>query len=470
MMLDLLFAFGLLLTPASQLRIAGLPVGPGELCLFIWVTLVLGREAALFRFHVTPALSRLLLFWLLFVLAQSLGTLAAKLIGDEHDPQWFLHDVMAYPLLAAISCLSVIGPNPRPRLRRIAWLLCALGSPVIAAQLADAWGFYSLPSVDPMWWDQFRGWSSNPHQLAVLCMVLGFLSLHLAETATTNGARVAALACAIIPAYTGRQTGSDSFSLIFVLAGPMFMAFKCRTWLFARAQQTTLRSAFAWTVVLAFPLIVISIAPLAYSISVEAKELAKAMARDNPEQTREKTELRFELWEQAVRRGLQSGSLGLGPGPHLEIPKSIISSRQIDMGHPDFVEHPKASFVPNFEAHNTILDLFTQGGLLLVLSVMGLVATAFRDAYRSGQAGLPSLLCGVCLYAVATFLLRHPIFWFVIAICLVAEPAPAGQRRSLAVGETLRFQARSARARAYPVSRPSLGIKYGAGELGPSSI
>ncbi|MBR0688290.1 O-antigen ligase domain-containing protein [Bradyrhizobium manausense] len=466
MILDLLFAFGLLLTPASQLRLAGLPVGPGELCLFVWVTLVLGREATLLRFHLTPALSRLLLFWSLFVLAQSLGTLTAKMIGDEHDPEWFLHDVMAYPLLAAVSCLSLVGSDPGARLRRITWLLCGLGSPVIAAQLADAWGFYDLPSVDPLWWDQFRGWSSNPHQLAVLCMVLGFLSLHLAETVTTTGARIGALACAIIPTYAGRLTGSDSFTLILVLAGPIFVAFKCRTWLFSRA-QTSFRSSFAWLIALALPLIVISIAPLAYSIAVEARDLAKSMARENPEQTREKTELRFELWEQAIRRGLESGSLGLGPGPHLEIPQSIVASRQMNMAHPEFVEHPKPSFVPNFEAHNTMLDLFTQGGLLLVLSFVGLVASAFWSAYRSGQAGLPALLCGLCIYAIATFLLRHPIFWFVIAICLVAEPIATGQRQSSPAGKGLRGHAR----RASPLfSRPRLGFEYGARRQGPGSI
>ncbi|MGY0575730.1 O-antigen ligase family protein [Bradyrhizobium sp. RDM12] len=463
MILDFLFAVGLLLTPASQLRLAGLPVGPGELCLFMWVILVLGREAARLRLLLTPALSRLLVFWSLFVLAQSLGTLTAKLIGDQHDSEWFIHDVMAYPLLAAISCLSVFGPHPEARLRRITWLLCGLGTPVIVAQLADAWGLYDLPSVDPMWWDQFRGWSSNPHQLAVLCMVLGFLSLHLAETSTRVGPRMGALACAIIPVYTGRITGSDSFTLIFVLAGPIFLAFKCRTWLFSRARQISFRSAVAWVIVLALPGLVISMAPLAYSIAVEASDLAKSMARDNPEQTKEKTELRFELWSQAVRRGVESGMLGLGPGPHLDIPNSIVSARKLDTVHPDFVEHPKPSFVPNFEAHNTILDLFTQGGLLIVLSFVWLVATAFRSAYATGQAGLPTLLCGLCIYAIATFLLRHPIFWFVIAVCLTAEPMPAGQLRSIARGNALRGHARLANAwdrflrprPAYGTSQPS---------------
>lgn len=467
MILDALFAFGLLLTPASQLRVAGLPVGPGELCLIIWVILVLGREAARGRLLLTPTLSRLLMFWLLFALAQTIGTLTAKLIGDDHDPVWFLHDVMAYPLLAAISCLSVVGPNPGPRLRRITWLLCGFGTPVVLAQLADAWGLYDIPSVDPLWWDQFRGWSSNPHQLAVLCMVLGILSLHLAETSRRLGARIGALACAIIPVYTGRLTGSDSFTLILVLAGPILLTLKCRTWLFSRARQISFGSALAWVIVLALPGAVISMAPLAYSIAVEASDLAKSMARENPEQTREKTELRFALWSQAIRRGVESGMLGLGPGPHLEIPPSIVSARNMDTVHPDFVEHPQPAFVPNFEAHNTMLDLFTQGGLLIILSFVWLVVTAFKSAYATGQAGLPTLLCGLFIYAIATFILRHPIFWFVISVCLVAEPMPANRLLSIARGNAPRGLARPANAWSRSVARPR--AVYGASQLGSRS-
>jgi hypothetical protein len=461
MILDVLFALGLLLTPASQLRFAGLPVGPGEICLLIWMVLILGRETARLGPPLTPALSRLLIFWSLFAIAQSLGTLTAKVIGDEHDPEWFMHDVMAYPLLAAISCLSVFEPHARARLRRISWILCALGTPIVAAQLANAWGLIDISSVDPLWWDQFRGWSSNPHQLAVLCMVLGILSLHLAETATRLGTRIAAVACAIVPVYAGRLTGSDSFTLILVAAGPIFIAFKFRTWLLSRAPSITFRSAFAWMVVLALPLALLSAAPLAYSIAVEAEGLAKAMARENPEQTEEKTSLRFELWGQAIMRGLESGSLGLGPGPHLEIPHSIVSQRQMDTQHPEFVEHPKPKFVPNFEAHNTLLDLFTQGGLIVVLSFIWIVAAAFWAAYQTGQAGLPTLLCGLCIYAVATFILRHPIFWFVIALCLVARPKPVGRLRSVTGGNAVGGIVRLLVAPRGVLSRSQLRVGHG---------
>src|SRR6266436_8883377 len=120
MMLDVLFAIGLLLSPASQLRPAGAPIGPGEICLVIWIALMLGRETISRGPQFTPALSRLVLFWLLFAVAQSIGTLAGFAIGDVQDSSLFMHDVMAYPLLAAISTLSVVGPGAASRLHRVA--------------------------------------------------------------------------------------------------------------------------------------------------------------------------------------------------------------------------------------------------------------------------------------------------------------------------------------------------------------
>jgi hypothetical protein len=43
---DALMAVGLLLTTATQLRLPGSPLGPGEVCLVIWIALTLIRKHA----------------------------------------------------------------------------------------------------------------------------------------------------------------------------------------------------------------------------------------------------------------------------------------------------------------------------------------------------------------------------------------------------------------------------------------
>jgi hypothetical protein len=411
---DLLLVLGILLSTASQLRPAG------EICLVIWIGLMLGREAVQLGPQFTPALSRLAVFWLLFVVAQSIGTLAGFAIGDVHDQSLFMHDVMAYPLLAAISMLCVVGTDAQARLHRVAWLLVTVGSATLALQLVQAWGWIGKGSIDPWYWDRFRGWSENPNQLAILCAVLGLLSLHLADVASSTAARIAALGAAVLPIYVGRLTKGDTFSLVLIAAGPIFVALKLRTWLLSHQPGLTVRSAGAWIAVLALPLLLVSVVPFGGSIGVGAQEVFGDMAKGDQQDTKKTAEIRLQTWRQALDRGLESGMLGLGPGPHLPIPASIRAGRQESSGEPRDLEHPKVNGTPNFEAHNTLLDIFTQGGLIAVLSLVWLVSATFLLTYRTRLDGLTVLLCGLMIFSVFHLIVRHPAFWFSIAICLVA--------------------------------------------------
>src|SRR5487761_1467992 len=254
-LLDILFAFGLVLSPSSQLRIAGIPVGPGEICLSVWLVLMLGRTVMQRGPVATPALSRMMVFWLLFAIALSVGTITGFALDDQHDPVWFLHDAIAYPFLAAVSCLSVVGPNAEQRFRRVAWLLIVMGTGSLALQLADAWGYVGIPHTDPWYWNRFRGWSENPEQLALLCAALAFVSLHVIETATKLRRKLVAVACAILAIYVGRLTWTDTFTIVLLAAGPIFVLLKLKAWLHSSERKMPLRSAVAWIAILALPLI-----------------------------------------------------------------------------------------------------------------------------------------------------------------------------------------------------------------------
>lgn len=422
---DLLLVLGILLSTASQLRPAG------EICLVIWIGLMLGREAARLGPQFTPALSRLVIFWLLFAVAQGIGTLTGFAIGDVHDQSLFMHDAMAYPLLAIISMLCVVGTDAGPRLHRVAWLLVTVGSATLALQVVQAWGWIGMGSIDPWYWDRMRGWSENPNQLAILCAVLGLLSLHLADVATSTPARIAAIGSAVLPIYVGRLTKADTFGLVLVMAGPIFIALKLRTWLLSRQPALTVRSASAWIAIVALPLLLASVVPLGSSLAVDAEGIIDDMAKGTQQDTNKTVEIRLQAWQQAIDRGIESGLLGLGPGPHLPIPPSILAGRQDSSGEPKYLEHPKVNGTPNFEAHNTLLDILTQGGLMAVLSLVWLVAGAFLLTYRTRLDGLTVLLCGLTIFSIFHLIVRHPSFWFAIAVCLVAaesrKAAPARQ-------------------------------------------
>jgi O-antigen ligase len=422
LMREMLLALGLLLSSESQLRLGSLPLGPGEICLVIWIFLIPRREVVwlarplLTTVFSKTAFSKLLVFWLLFALAQIVGTLTGFAIGDEHDSDLFLHDALAYPLLATVSCLSVVGPEAGPRLRRVAWDLAALGSATLAPQLAAAWGLFQIHGLDPWYWDRFRGWSQSPNQLGLLCAVLGFVCLHLAETAARLNGRIAAAACAILPIYVGRLSGSDAFTMALLAAGPIFVAFKLWTWMLSE-KGVTLGFTFAWLGLLVMALTI----PVVLMFPGEAQRFALGFAKNGGVEVNQEAELRLDSWHDAWRRGLESRMLGLGPGPHLKIPASLLAARLVETDDPLYNEHPKLSSAPNFEAHNTLLDLFTQGGLLAVLSLVWLTATALFNSYKARLAGLFALLCGLSIYGMTGLYVRHPIFWFAIAFCLAAE-------------------------------------------------
>ena len=108
--------------------------------------------------------------------------------------------------------------------------------------------------------------------------------------------------------------------------------------------------------------------------------------------------------------------MGLGPGPHLEIPADVLRrSKNAPVG----VDRPKYGLAPNFEAHNTVLDLFMQGGLLVLLVCGWLTGTALLGTYSAKLDALTALLCGFAIFGAFHFIFRHPIVWVAFVFCLI---------------------------------------------------
>jgi hypothetical protein len=153
------------------------------------------------------------------------------------------------------------------------------------------------------------------------------------------------------------------------------------------------------------------------------------MAKGNEADSEQTAAIRFHAWRDALRRGVDSGMLGLGPGPHLDIPFVLIEGRMGPSDDPKDIEHPDISGIPNFEAHNTLLDLFTQCGLIGVLSVVWLFGISLLGTIRAKLDGLTTMLCGVAVFSIFHLIVRHPIFWFMVSLSLVA--ADTVRRRSV---------------------------------------
>ncbi|MBV8912430.1 MAG: hypothetical protein JOZ05_05225 [Acetobacteraceae bacterium] len=412
--MNALIAIALLLTSATQFRLGGLPVGPGEICLAIWIGLSLFRGAP----PLSPAFARMSLFWVLLTFAECIGTLNGYAMGDHHDTGLFLHDAMAFPFVGAVGCLLLTEPGAEVRLRRVAWTLLVLAAGSLTLQLGAAWDVLSLPFVEPWFGDRFRGWSNNSNQLAFFCAVLVLVGLHLADDAQRARGRLGAVLCLTPIIIVGRLTKTDSFTFALLASVPVFLVLKLRAWIVAPASGPTPRPIIRILAVLGLPLLIVSFGPLAVSASGSPEQLVMGFMKGGGKEAAGETNLRLELWGEAIDRGLQAHMLGLGPGPHLPVPWSIVAVRTRESS-PDVDPHPTLGDAPNFEAHNTFFDLFTQGGLIADVTLVWLIASAFLISYRAHAAGLSALVCGLLVFSLTNFTLREPMFWFGMALALV---------------------------------------------------
>src|SRR5215217_5750530 len=117
-----LLAFSLVLTTASQLRVPGIPLGFGEVCLGMWAGLALLHVLTSDSVSNRRALLPLGTFWICFAFSLSIGTCQA-LLFQKLDPGSMLHDTFAYFVVAVFSCLMAATMKADRALRRLLWLL-----------------------------------------------------------------------------------------------------------------------------------------------------------------------------------------------------------------------------------------------------------------------------------------------------------------------------------------------------------
>lgn len=398
-----LLALGLVLGTASQLRLPGVPLGIGEVCLVVWLGLASLHVLTSSKICNPTALLWLLAFWAFFIFIQSFGAFLALLRPEIIDPDLVVHDIFAYLLVAAVTCLVAATMRPEGTLRQSLWFLIGFWIIAMAAQLALGWGYFSISSVNPWYWDRFRGWSENPNQLAIYCAVLTPLSLHMALTAKRFGRLVAGLSC-IATFVVGRLTKSDTFLISMSLSIPLFTALRLRSWLTSTEHRRRLRFAAAAIAMIAIVPLSLSLLPYGVATANDVEGLAAGMMKDRGgEATKATANLRLSLWQDALHAGLESGSLGLGPGPHLEKPTGIT-----DKGVPLPVE-----------AHSTLLDVFTQSGLLGVLAIFSLLAGTLMLLLRARLDALAVLIFALAIFSISHFILRHPTVWFAVTLGLV---------------------------------------------------
>ncbi len=404
-MTSVLLGLGLAIYPSTQLRLGGLPLGPGELVLISWLMIAILRLVFSGGVRANAALARVATFWAVLILSLCAG----MFLGLSREPflYWtgILHDLFAYLLLSSLAMMMSVDLAADRRRRTAVWSLVCFASVSMLLQIADGWGISFLPGVDPWFYDRLRGWSLDPNQLGFFCVLTMMLGIFLLETEPVlRASRVlVALTAIAIAATTGVLTKSDTFTVALMASSSVYVVLKSSTWLRTVKMGPTLRGATVVLGLMSLPLAVASAAPF-WSAAVERVEdqSAAVYAEDG------QGDLRFHLWAEAWERGIEAGLVGYGPGPHL-------TSKSWKRPPPY-----------KFEAHNTSLDLFTQGGVVALGAFAWICATSFLAAWRDSRPALAALTISLAVFSMFHFVVRHPLFWIGIVVCLLET-----QRRAL---------------------------------------
>ncbi|TPO08151.1 polymerase [Mesorhizobium sp. B1-1-5] len=409
MIRDVLLAGGVAMAYASQLEIPGAPFGISELLLAVWILISIGRVLAGGRLEATPALSIFAAFWGIMAFALGLGLIVGMLTSVQYMDAP-VHDMIAYLLLAFVTCLLAADPQADRHLRRTAWWVIVIANACFVFQLALGFGLLHQSGVNPWFWDRFTGWSDNPNQLALYCALFGPLALYLSMTTSNMVARTFGIVSIVLIIYVGRLTKSDTYLLTIVITGLVFLMLRVRRWVAVGGRVTLGRQISLLLLLALFPL-AISATPYVLAETSTVENFAKSLTKgEGGEATAETANLRINIWTNALGKGLGSASLGLGPGPHVD--RSVVTKEFIDLP---------------FEAHSTLLDLYTQGGILAVLALLWILGIAAISAWRARLDALVALVLSIGIFGFPHLVIRHPIVWFSITLCLVA-----GQRKPIA--------------------------------------
>jgi hypothetical protein len=237
--------------------------------------------------------------------------------AERFEPDLVLHDTVAYTLVGIVSfCLCALAAS---RMRRICWMLVIGGAVSLSLQLANGIGLLQVPGIDPWFWERLRGWSDNPNQLALVCLVVALLAWYLADTSASFGVRLAAIVLLIPPIVVGRMSQSDTFTLALAISLPIWIAARLINWVQNDPHESSLRGSTARLLLVALPVLLLSVTPVVLTRAEVVSGFVLGLAKNAGAEAADEANLRMTLWHQAIQLG------DAGPRPRAAFADSCVN-------------------------------------------------------------------------------------------------------------------------------------------------
>jgi O-antigen ligase len=394
-------AFGVTLSGATQLRMAGLPLGPSELILVAWILFVVFLLLRGVKFARSRVLLVLGAYWLGALILLGLGALIA-VQTRRADLGVMVRDGIAFFYVAVLTCflaLRLLDENTYQyhwHFARLTFLFHALaaglllGLTIVPAQLGPI----------SLWYGgiRFRGWSENPNQMALAMAAMPFLGWWLMrQTSGLFDKAVCALGIALCTA-AGVATESDGLRVAWAASLGVIAAL-----LFYRV---TMRGRSRWLYIshIMVPALVVAIGVyLGDELVAYFSHVAEGIYAEGAQ-----GEKRFTLWSHGIEAIRASPLFGFGPGPFSG------SSGPFQGG----------------EAHNSFIDWGMSTGFTGILLFVALLAWVVWRALWSREVTLVGMWMSVVVVSIFGFVLRQPDFWMVLVLVLIlSEQAITSRHR-----------------------------------------
>jgi hypothetical protein len=392
----LAFALALMLTTATELRLAALPVGPGEVLLGLWSLAALLAVVLRGRVSASPVPRAVFYFWCLAFVLLSAGWTMAYLRDVTSGNAG--HDAAAFLFTAWVTVMYAARGDAEERAGYTLQVMVGLTVCVLA--FLFAWAKLVSPNLGPvnLWYsNRFAALSRNPNQLALLLCPVPFVAVYLYTQARGVARKAFFLSWVPVTLLIGSSTQSDALMVAWLggaaLAGVLLWLTSLR-WV----GRSPLRALLVYGVV---PVSLLAVAavygPGLYMMAVSQSEGVYEYNNQGS--------YRLLLYANGLRAMSTSPFVGLGPGAHSG-----------DLGP-----------FNGSEAHNTFIDWGASTGILGVAAYVSLVGYLALRAWRARQPILLVAIATALAFSVFHYVMRHPVFWFYLMSFGLLSRAPGRQ-------------------------------------------
>lgn len=397
-------ALGIALTSATQLRMAGLPLGPGEMLLALWMAFVGFCLLRNVPFGYSAAFRPFLGYWLISAVILAAGSIVAIVLGKQ-DGRSAGHDTLAFAFIGPLTCLMAIrlgdisNQQYYLRLARATFFtVSAMGLVLlIASQVVTQLGPANL------WYGpRFRGWAENPNQLAMFMHPMPFLGWYLVQRMGGTRHMLPYLLATGVCLATGLATDSDGLKVAWV-GGAGIVAVWLWGQLLAKGRGSLLNLAIAYLLI---PAIIVSF------LIVFGSEIVSGFQGiiDQVYAKGDRGHIGMVLALHGLEAISQSPLVGWGPGAYSGMQHAFGGS----------------------EAHNTLVDWGTSTGGLGMLLYLALLAWCALRAVRVGSPWLLGALAAVVADSLFGYSMRQPFFWLMLVLVFNLSEQKVSQANSSA--------------------------------------